>query len=64
MLEYDDIDGADDALYPRCFLVSSSTVFKKKYYLNFSNVENLGTSKSAIFLSTLHIVDGTVQPAR
>ena len=48
MLQNDDIDGADDTLLHRC-LVSSSTVCKKKFYLNASHVENVGTLKSAIF---------------
>ena len=37
------------------FLVSSSTVCKKKFYLNTSHVGNVGTSKSAIFLNTLYL---------
>ena len=50
----DEIDGADDALCATCFLVSSSTVFEKEYYLNTSHVENLGTSISEFFLNILH----------
>ena len=56
MLSNDDMDGADDALWHRCALVSSFTVSIKKFYLYASHVENVGTSKSAIFLNTLYFI--------
>ena len=47
------MDGADDAFWPRCFLVSSSPVCKTKFYLNNFHVENVGSSKIGDFLNTL-----------
>ena len=44
----------DDLLWPKCFLESSSTVWKKKFYLYTSHIENVSTSKSGIFLDNLY----------